>query len=695
MDTVMYYICAPLGYLMKGCWDLLGNYGLSILLFTFFTKIVLLPLSVWVHKNSIRMVRIQPEVNMLKARFYGDRDRIAEEETKLYKRVKYSPLASSVPLLVQILLLMGVVYIIKEPLTHILHLDSQTIQALAGALGCDPKEEQLLIVERIQASGGALVSDLVSGEVLHSIQSLKLSFLGFSLGVEPYTTWGLYTLVPLVAGLSSLLLCWVQNAINVLQAEQSKLNKYGMTILSVGISLSLGFFVYSGVALYWVASNLLAIVQQLLLNWIIDPKKQVDYAALEASREELRKIETLDGGKKKDKQSKENARREKQDYKRFFKVVNKHVVIYSERSGFYKYFSDIIQGLLAHSNLTIHYITSDPRDAIFTLAQSNPRIRPYYIGPKKLITLMMKLDADIVLMTTPDLENYYIKRSLYRKDVEYVYLPHDMMSVHMGFRFAALDHFDTIFCTGPHVTAEVRATEKTYNLPGKTLIPFGYPLAESLAAAYEATEGQPNDGQKQEILIAPSWQEDNLLDSCVDTLIAQLLGPDRHLTVRPHPEYVKRYPERMQQLVERYKDADPATLSFELDFSSNTSIYTSDLLVTDWSGIAYEFCFATGKPALFINTQMKMENPRWQEIDLIPTEISLRDKVGISLNKDQLEQVGTQAAYLLSHKEAYHDEILRIREQHLYAYGTHGKQGVTYILNRLAAIQAQKKAAKS
>ena len=53
---------------------------------------------------------------------------------------------------------------------------------------------------------------------------------------------------------------------------------------------------------------------------------------------------------------------------------------------------------------------------------------------KKLITLMMRMDADIVAMTTPDLDNYYIKRSLVRKDVEYIYVPHDMMSVHMGFR---------------------------------------------------------------------------------------------------------------------------------------------------------------------------------------------------------------------------------------------------------------------
>ena len=82
----MDYICYPLGYLMKWCHDFVGNYGLAIILFTLATKIVMLPLSVWVHKNSIKIVKIQPEVNFLKAKYYGDMERIADEEAKLHKR---------------------------------------------------------------------------------------------------------------------------------------------------------------------------------------------------------------------------------------------------------------------------------------------------------------------------------------------------------------------------------------------------------------------------------------------------------------------------------------------------------------------------------------------------------------------------------------------------------------------------------
>ena len=685
MDTVMYYICYPFGYVMKWCWELLGNYGLAIILFTLCTKIILLPVSVWVHKNSIKMVTIQPDINFIKAKYYGDRDRIAEEETKLYKKIGYSPFASVVPLILQLLLLSAVVYIVKQPLTSILHISGETVEALARSFGLE-ESDQLGVIRMIQSGAE---TDTSLSAVVSQIKSFDLSFAGFSLGVEPYKTWGIYTLVPVIAGASSLLLCWVQNAINVLQAEQSKLNKYGMTVLSVGISLSLGFFVYSGVALYWVASNLFAIVQQLVLNAVINPKKYVDYSKLEESRAALADIERLGDGKK-DVKAKENAKRERADYKRFFKIVNKHFVIYSERSGFYKYYEALISELKKRAkNMTIHYVTSDPDDAIFRLAETDPTIKPYYIGQKKLITLMMRMDADIVAMTTPDLDNYYIKRSLVRKDVEYIYVPHDMMSVHMGFRKAALDHFDTIFCTGEHVAREVRKTEEVYSLPEKTLVKFGYPLEEKLEKAYEDMDKTPH--AKREILIGPSWQEDNLLDSCVDTLIEQLMCEENHIIVRPHPEYVKRYPEKIKLLTEKYAGVPDEKLTFELDFTTNKSTYSSDLLITDWSAIAYEFCFSTKKPVLFVNTKMKMENPEWEKLGLTPAEIYLRDKVGVALEKSELDRTKTVADELMSSGEKYKEKITALLHEHLYSYGTNGAEGAKYILRRLAEIQKNRK----
>ena len=79
MDTITSIIALPLGYVMEWCYSFIGNYGVSIIVFTLLTKIILLPLSVWVQKNSIKMVKMQPEINRIKAKFFGDADTIADE----------------------------------------------------------------------------------------------------------------------------------------------------------------------------------------------------------------------------------------------------------------------------------------------------------------------------------------------------------------------------------------------------------------------------------------------------------------------------------------------------------------------------------------------------------------------------------------------------------------------------------------
>ena len=132
---------------------------------------------------------------------------------------------------------------------------------------------------------------------------------------------------------------------------------------------------------------------------------------------------------------------------------------------------------------------------------------------------------------------------------------------------------------------------------------------------------------RKQILIAPSWQEDNLLDSCVEDLIDSLYGDDYKVIVRPHPEYMKRFGGKMQRLVDKYEGKVGEGLEFELDFSSNTSVYSSDLLVTDWSGIGIEFGFATLKPVVFINTKIKMENEKKnysETLNLPKTEFPMR-----------------------------------------------------------------------
>ena len=361
------------GTVMKWCYGITKNYGLAIILFTLFSKIVLLPVSVWVQKNSIKMVKIQPEINRIKARHFGDNDTIAEEQQKLFKREKYNPMASIIPLILQIVLLMGVVEVIYHPMEYILNIPDESVSALKSAAveyveGLDPESGslELAVIQDIQ-SGAHNDSYIAAAgeETIRAVNSLDMNFMGMNLGWIASVTGGIAWIVPLLAGLSSWLLAYAQNRINVLQSEQSKLNKYGMMALSVGISLYLGVFVAAGVVLYWIASNLLAIVQQYLMNIAINPNKYVDHEDLEASRKELAALEAQ---QPKRKWNDPLARRAKADYRRFFSEGNKHLVFYSESNGFYKYYRGTIEFILKYTNIPLHYITSDPNDQIFEMA---------------------------------------------------------------------------------------------------------------------------------------------------------------------------------------------------------------------------------------------------------------------------------------------------------------------------------------
>ena len=608
----------PLAALLRLCQELLQNYGAAIVVFTLLTKVILLPVSAWVQRNSIALVALTPELERMKLRFYGDKDTIAEETLKIYKKRGYHPFLSSVPMLVQLVMLLGVIGAVKS----------------------------------------------VLGEV------------DTPLAAMPYEAGGWTLLMPLLAGLAALALGLGQNKLNPLQREQTKTEQWMANGFSIAISLVLGAFVSVGVGIYWIASNLLSIAQQALLNVLVDPKKYIDYAELAAARKEKEAVEGLNAGA-----TKENKKREKADYKRFFSVAGKHLVFYSEGSGFYKYFKDVIEYLLEKSNLTIHYVTVDPDDQIFAIAEKEPRIRAYYIGPTRLITLFMKMDADIVVMTCPDLNNFHLKRSYVRKDIEYIYMFHYPLSTHMVLNTGALDHYDTVFCVGQFQFDEIRAAEKLYNTKEKKLIAAGYGQLEQLHKSFLALEKTENSRPK--VVIAPSWQADNILDSCIDPLLTELLGKGFDVTVRPHPEYIKRYKPRMDKIVERWQGAED--LTFELNFAGNASIFGADALITDWSGTAYEYSFVTLRPAVFIDTAPKINNPDYEKLGIEPLEFSLRSQVGLRIDPKALEGLSDRLRTQMENREAHSQRLQALRDTYIANFGTSGKVGARYILQQLKA----------
>lgn len=679
------------GPIMRFCYGLSRNYGMAIILFTIITKILLMPLSVWLQKNSIKMVKMQPEVNRIHIEHFGDSDTISDLEQKLYKKNKYNAFASLIPLAIQIVLLMGVVEVIYHPMNYILDVPQPIIEkfneiTLDRVEGIDPESSslQLYSIQEIQNGAEEYRAVADSAGEIEKIEAMSMKFLGFDLSWTTSLMWGKTIWVPLLAGLSSLLLSVCQNAANVLQVAQTKWNRYGMLVLSVGLSLYLGMFVPAGVALYWVASNLIAIATLYGLNWAINPKKYVDYAALNETRAQLAVLEA-NAKKKKRKHNDPLYIREKEDYERFFSIGNKHLVFYSESNGFYKYYAGIIEYLLKNTNIPIHYITSDANDHIFEMAKETDQIQAYFIEENKLITLMMKMDADIVVMTMPDLDNFHIKRSYVRKDIEYIYISHGMGSNTMLMRKGSMDHYDTVMVTGIIQRLEVEQTEEVYGLPKKKVVDVGYPLLDDMLKNYEAyrsTHQKSADEQKM-VLIAPSWQKDNIVDSCLDDLLDSLKGHGYKVVVRPHPQHVRHMPEKMEALKERFKD-DPNVV-IQTDFSDTNTVLEADMLITDWSDIATEYVFTTLRPVLYVNTPMKIMNPEYTKIKAEPLNLIMRRETGKDLDPANIKEAHSVVQYLLDHSDEYQQKNYELREANVYNIGTAGKTGAEYLIQDVFA----------
>lgn len=672
-----------LGIIMAFCYRLFNNYGLAIILFTLISKVVLLPLSIWVQKNSIKMVKMQPSINRIKIKYFGDKDTISDETQKLYKKEKYSALASLIPLIIQIVLLMGLVEVINHPLDYILEFNQETTNKAVEVMmkNHDDVDEgssskQLVVVNDIK-DNKVDYSGVLSIEEIDSVKSLNMNFLGFNLSWVAVQEKGIAWLIPIIAGLSSLILCIGQNMMNVLQKEQGNMNKYGMLILSVGLSLYLGMFVPAGVALYWTISNLVAVVQQWLLNIFINPKKYVDYKELESSREELNEMISST----KVKRSVEEKRKERQDYKRFFSVVNKHLVFYSESNGFYKYYKGVIEYILENTNIVIHYITSDYNDNIFNLAKENEQIKAYYIGERKLITLMMKLDADVVVMTMPDLETYHIKKSYLRKDIHYVYYPHGQGSTNLTLRAHATDHYDTVFTTGKHQQEEEKIFNKKYKL-NRVLFEFGYPLLDDMIKTYQSTKKETNKKRKS-ILIAPSWQKDNIVDLCLEEILNNIKDENYDIIVRPHPQQVRHKKEYFDQMKKKYEEFK--NIDIQTDFSKTSTVFDADLVITDWSDIGFEYAFTTKKPVLYIDTPMKVMNPNYKDIDIEPINVWARNKIGKSLKTNELNKINDTIKELLNSKDKYNKIINETVNEYVYNLGNSAEVGANYIIDIIQA----------
>lgn len=343
--------------------------------------------------------------------------------------------------------------------------------------------------------------------------------------------------------------------------------------------------------------------------------------------------------------------------------AQRNLVFYSEGPEYWPHLGPIVRTIIDVARYPVVYVSSKQTDP--GLRVRSPLLRTFCIGAGGTLSNFFKaLEADVMVMTMPDLENLYIKRSPRCRHYSYIF--HSPVSTHMIYQPGAFDHYDSVFCVGPHHEEEIRKRERLRGDREKQLFHHGYGRLDDLVAHAPATA--PRTGaEPAHVLVAPSWGPNGIFETVGTDLLETLLDAGYRVTARPHPQTLKLAGDRIEGIHTRFKDNPNVVV--ETDMSAKESFYSSDIMICDWSGSAFDYSFGLLKPVIFIDVPRKVNNPDYQALGIEPLEVSIRSRIGRVIDAGNLSSVPSAIEDVRRNAAAIVDDIRRERSQWIYNLG--------------------------
>jgi YidC/Oxa1 family membrane protein insertase len=251
----------------------------------------------------------------------------------------------------------------------------------------------------------------------------------------------------------------------------------------------------------------------------------------------------------------------------------------------------------------------------------------------------------------------------------------------MVYKPNAFDNFDTIFCVGPHHIKEIRAWENLNKLKQKKLVLHGYGKLDTLILTQKSLKNVRTTDSPIRILIAPSWGKNSIIERHGGDFLESLLENNFQVILRPHQQ-TQHYKSNILNIIEKkYEGFD--NFIMEKNGYTMESILNSDILITDWSGIAMEFAFTRLKPVLFVDVPKKINNPAYKNIEFEPIEIFTRAEIGVIMPETELDEISKYIYLLLNNSKSYEDKIKIIRNNSIFNIEKSGNEGAKEIMNLL------------
>lgn len=276
MDWLFGWLYGPIGAMLSWFSSLFGgSYALALLLYALLFKIVFLPFSIKQQKNQIKMAKLAPKIELIKAKYRGRTDQPTmqkqqQEIMELQQREGYSPFAGCLPMLLQLPVIIFLYDIIRNPLTHIAGFANETIEAIRTAIGeAAASVDQIGLIALINENREALSG--IEGFDYSKIPSFD--FFGLNLAATPNVVWGWLTLIPLIAaGLTWLSMFlsrkWNGNGMAELQGQdgQARASMRMMDLMMPAMTLFIAFGFSGMLGIYWIYQSALGILQTFIIS---------------------------------------------------------------------------------------------------------------------------------------------------------------------------------------------------------------------------------------------------------------------------------------------------------------------------------------------------------------------------------------------------------------------------------------------
>ena len=290
------------GYLLQFVYHLVNNYGLAIILFTVIIKILLLPLSIKQQRSMKKSAELNEKMKVLQFKYKNDPEKLNQEMMNLYKSENMSPFSGCLTAIIQLLLLLSIFYLVRSPLTYMEKIPTESINNYVQQLKDDGKTISQVYPEIDLIREYQTIKEKNPEDTNVEKINIQMNFLGLDLSKIPQQNMTDYTvyIIPVLYILSSFISIRMTNA---MQEKQNKANKEKKEQKEVQIdgttgkelvpqeeenemdavmqtnkmmswmmpimSISIAFVAPLGLALYWLVSNILMIVERIILDKII------------------------------------------------------------------------------------------------------------------------------------------------------------------------------------------------------------------------------------------------------------------------------------------------------------------------------------------------------------------------------------------------------------------------------------------